>query len=136
MLPWLKVVWKETFSYHELKIEKPYIADWIGQCWATRCERKGRDIKDIWQQLAAWQIASLGVIALRLWTPGFSSADLANLLNEAAIVAGRRGKDKITLKEIDDTIDQIVVGMEGTKMTDGKSKILVAYHEIGHAVCQ
>ncbi|KAI3462258.1 hypothetical protein Pfo_018921 [Paulownia fortunei] len=75
----------------------------------------------------------LSVIAMR--TPGFSGADLANLMNEAAILAGRRGKDKVTLKEIDDSIDRIVAGMEGTKMTDGKSKILVAYHEIGHAVC-
>ncbi|XP_015879394.3 ATP-dependent zinc metalloprotease FTSH 6, chloroplastic [Ziziphus jujuba] len=76
---------------------------------------------------------SLSVIAMR--TSGFSGADLANLMNEAAILAGRRGKDKITIKEIDDSIDRIVAGMEGTKMTDGKSKILVAYHEIGHAVC-
>ncbi|KAK3027595.1 hypothetical protein RJ639_042271 [Escallonia herrerae] len=76
---------------------------------------------------------SIGVIAMR--TPGFSGADLANLMNEAAILAGRRGKDKITLKEIDDSIDRIVAGMEGTTMTDGKNKILVAYHEVGHAVC-
>ncbi|KAM7268230.1 hypothetical protein ACFE04_010396 [Oxalis oulophora] len=76
---------------------------------------------------------SLSVIAMR--TPGFSGADLANLMNEAAILAGRRGKDKITAKEIDDSIDRIVAGMEGTKMTDGKNKILVAYHEVGHAVC-
>ncbi|GMN42232.1 hypothetical protein TIFTF001_011441 [Ficus carica] len=76
---------------------------------------------------------SLSVIAMR--TPGFSGADLANLMNEAAILAGRRGKDKITMKEIDDSIDRIVAGMEGTKMTDGKSKTLVAYHEVGHAVC-
>ncbi|KAJ4832963.1 ATP-dependent zinc metalloprotease FTSH 6, chloroplastic [Turnera subulata] len=76
---------------------------------------------------------SLTVIAMR--TPGFSGADLANLMNEAAILAGRRGKDKITLKEIDDSIDRIVAGMEGTKMTDGKNKLLVAYHETGHAIC-
>ncbi|CAH1439178.1 unnamed protein product [Lactuca virosa] len=76
---------------------------------------------------------SLSVIAMR--TPGFSGADLANLLNEAAILAGRRGNDKITMKEIDDSIDRIVAGMEGTQMTDGKNKILVAYHEIGHAIC-
>ncbi|KAM7519904.1 hypothetical protein LguiB_018866 [Lonicera macranthoides] len=76
---------------------------------------------------------SLSVIAMR--TSGFSGADLANLMNEAAILAGRRGKEKITLKEIDDSIDRIVAGMEGTKMTDGKNKILVGYHEIGHAVC-
>lgn len=76
---------------------------------------------------------SLTVIAMR--TPGFSGADLANLMNEAAILAGRRGKGSVTMREIDDSIDRIVAGMEGTKMTDGKSKILVAYHEIGHAVC-
>ncbi|OIT39640.1 PREDICTED: ATP-dependent zinc metalloprotease FTSH 6, chloroplastic [Nicotiana attenuata] len=76
---------------------------------------------------------SLSVIAMR--TPGFSGADLANLMNEAAILAGRRGKDKITSKEIDDSVDRIVAGMEGTKMTDGKNKILVAYHEVGHGVC-
>ncbi|GLT56496.1 hypothetical protein SLA2020_295320 [Shorea laevis] len=76
---------------------------------------------------------SLSVIAMR--TPGFSGADLANLMNEAAILAGRRGKDRVTMKEIDDSIDRIVAGIEGTKLTDGKSKILVAYHEIGHAVC-
>ncbi|XP_016649275.1 PREDICTED: ATP-dependent zinc metalloprotease FTSH 6, chloroplastic [Prunus mume] len=76
---------------------------------------------------------SLSVIAMR--TPGFSGADLANLMNEAAILAGRRGKNKITMKEIDDSIDRIVAGMEGTKMTDGKSKVLVAYHEVGHAIC-
>ncbi|KAL5582286.1 hypothetical protein UlMin_014728 [Ulmus minor] len=76
---------------------------------------------------------SLSVIAMR--TPGFSGADLANLMNEAAILAGRRGRDKITMKEIDDSIDRIVAGMEGTQMTDGKNKILVAYHEVGHAIC-
>jgi len=68
-------------------------------------------------------------------TPGFSGADLANLLNEAAILAGRRSKTEISLKEIDDSVDRIVAGMEGTPMTDGKSKSLVAYHEVGHAIC-
>ncbi|KAJ8490262.1 hypothetical protein OPV22_011983 [Ensete ventricosum] len=76
---------------------------------------------------------SLDVIAMR--TPGFSGADLANLLNEAAILAGRRGKTAISSKEIDDSIDRIVAGMEGTVMTSGKSKSLVAYHEVGHAIC-
>ncbi|MEO1043802.1 MAG: AAA family ATPase, partial [Pseudomonadota bacterium] len=75
----------------------------------------------------------LDMIAAR--TPGFSGADLANLLNEAAILTGRRGKEAISLREIDDSVDRIVAGMEGTPMTDGKSKSLVAYHEVGHAVC-
>jgi cell division protease FtsH len=76
---------------------------------------------------------SLEVIAAR--TPGFSGADLANLLNEAAILTGRRGKTAISAQEVDDAVDRIVAGMEGTRMTDGKSKSLVAYHEVGHAVC-
>jgi len=76
---------------------------------------------------------SLEIIAMR--TPGFSGADLANLLNEAAILTGRRGKSAISAKEVDDSIDRIVAGMEGTIMTDGKSKSLVAYHEVGHAIC-
>ncbi|KAK6919684.1 ATPase, AAA-type, core [Dillenia turbinata] len=76
---------------------------------------------------------SLDVIAMR--TPGFSEADLANLLNEAAILASHRGKTSISSKEIDDSIDRIIAGMDGTVMTDGKSKSLVAYHEVGHAIC-
>lgn len=68
-------------------------------------------------------------------TPGFSGADLSNLLNEAAILTGRRNKDSITLLEIDDSVDRIVAGMEGTRLTDGKAKTLVAYHEVGHAIC-
>ena len=62
-------------------------------------------------------------------------ADLANLMNESAILAGRRNKTAISNSEIDDAIDRIVAGMEGTPMTDGKAKTLVAYHEVGHAIC-
>merc|ERR1711966_269868 len=76
---------------------------------------------------------SLQEIALR--TPGFSGADLSNLLNEAAILTGRRNKEVVSLKEIDDSVDRIVAGMGGTPMTDSKAKSLVAYHEIGHAIC-
>ncbi|MGB3534892.1 MAG: ATP-dependent zinc metalloprotease FtsH2 [Microcoleaceae cyanobacterium] len=75
---------------------------------------------------------SLEVIARR--TPGFTGADLANLLNEAAILTARRRKDAITMSEIDDAVDRVIAGMEGTPLTDGKSKRLIAYHEIGHAI--
>jgi cell division protease FtsH len=64
-----------------------------------------------------------------------AGADLANLLNEAAILAGRRNLKSISLREIDDSVDRIVAGMEGKPLTDGKAKALVAYHEVGHAVC-
>ena len=75
---------------------------------------------------------SLKAIARR--TPGFTGADLANLLNEAAILTARRRKDAITLLEIDDAVDRVVAGMEGTPLVDSKSKRLIAYHEVGHAI--
>ena len=75
---------------------------------------------------------SLESIARR--TIGFTGADLANLLNEAAIFTARRHKDAITLSEINDAIDRVVAGMEGRSLSDGKSRRLIAYHEIGHAL--
>ena len=75
---------------------------------------------------------SLDEIARR--TPGFTGADLANLLNEAAILTARRRKEAVTMREIDDAVDRVVAGMEGTPLTDGKSKRLIAYHEVGHAI--
>lgn len=75
---------------------------------------------------------SLKSVARR--TPGFSGADLANLLNEAAILTARLRKEAITTLEIDDSIDRIVAGMEGTPLVDSKSKRLIAYHEVGHAI--
>jgi cell division protease FtsH len=75
---------------------------------------------------------SIEAIARR--TPGFSGADLANLLNEAAILTARRRKETITLLEIDDAVDRVVAGMEGTPLVDSKSKRLIAYHEVRHAI--
>ena len=67
-------------------------------------------------------------------TPGFTGADLANLLNEAAILTARRRKNHIGLSEIDDAVDRIIAGMEGQPLVDGRSKRLIAYHEVGHAL--
>jgi cell division protease FtsH len=75
---------------------------------------------------------SLEGIARR--TPGFSGADLANLLNEAAILTARRRKEAIAMLEIDDAVDRVVAGMEGKPLVDSKSKRLIAYHEVGHAI--
>ena len=75
---------------------------------------------------------ALDAIARR--TPGFSGADLANLLNEAAILTARRHKEAVTMLEIHDAIDRIVAGMEGVPLVDSKSKRLIAYHEVGHAI--
>jgi cell division protease FtsH len=75
---------------------------------------------------------SLEKVARR--TPGFSGADLANLLNEAAILTARRRKDAITPLEIDDAIDRITIGLSLTPLLDSKKKRIIAYHEVGHAL--
>ena len=68
-------------------------------------------------------------------TPGFSGADLENLLNEAALLAVRRNKKKITMAEIDEATDRVLMGpAKITKKYTDKEKKLVAYHEAGHAV--
>lgn len=68
-------------------------------------------------------------------TPGFSGADLQNLMNEAAIVAARRNLTEISKEEIADALERIVAGPEksSSMMSDYKRK-LVAYHEAGHAL--
>ena len=68
-------------------------------------------------------------------TPGFSGADLENLLNEAALLTVRRGKKAITMSEIDEATDRVIMGpAKVTKKYTDKEKKLVAYHEAGHAV--
>ena len=67
-------------------------------------------------------------------TPGFAGADLANLLNEAAILAARRYKDAISELDIADAIDRITIGLSMKPMLDSSKKRLVAYHEVGHAL--
>ena len=68
-------------------------------------------------------------------TPGFSGADLENLLNEAALLAVRRNKKAITMAEIDEATDRVLMGpAKVTKKYNDKEKKLVAYHEAGHAV--
>jgi cell division protease FtsH len=68
-------------------------------------------------------------------TPGFSGADLANLVNEAALLAARRGKRFVTMSEMEDAKDKVMMGSERRSMvmTD-KEKELTAYHEAGHAL--
>ncbi len=67
-------------------------------------------------------------------TPGFSGADLANLLNEAAILTARRRKDTIANLEINDAIDRITIGLTLNPLLDSKKKWMTAYHEVGHAL--
>lgn len=76
---------------------------------------------------------SLANLAKR--TPGFSGADLANVLNEGAILAVRKNEAKVTMTDLDEAIDRVMMGpAKKSKKYTEKDKILVAYHEAGHAV--
>jgi cell division protease FtsH len=94
-------------------------------------------------RLAILQIHSKGItlgndvklerIARR--TPGFVGADLANLLNEAALLAARRDKPHVSMLEIDEAVDRIIAGLEKkNRLINDKERTIVAYHEAGHAI--
>ena len=75
----------------------------------------------------------LKVLAKR--TPGFTGADLQNLLNESALLAARNGKDKISMDDVDSSIDRVIAGVEKkSKVMTDKDKELTSYHEVGHAL--
>ncbi len=69
-------------------------------------------------------------------TPGFSGADLANLLNESALLAARYGKKEVESYDIDEARDKISYGRERRKLMDEEDKRMTAYHEAGHALVQ
>ena len=75
----------------------------------------------------------LKVIARR--TPGFSGAQLANIINEAALLAARRNADAVTMRDLEDAIDRVVAGLERrSQVLSDHERRLVAFHELGHAV--
>lgn len=68
-------------------------------------------------------------------TPGFVGADLANIINEAALLAARRGKDNVGMSEIEEAIERVMAGLEKKKrIINKKEKEIVAHHECGHAL--
>lgn len=76
---------------------------------------------------------SLKTIAMR--TPGFSGADLENLLNEAALVAARSDKQKIEMDDVDEAIDRVIAGpAKKSRVISDKERNIVAYHESGHTI--
>jgi len=76
---------------------------------------------------------SLEVIAKQ--TPGFSGADLANLVNEGCILAARRGKKKVTMSEFDEAVDRVIAGPERkSRVISEREREIIAYHEAGHAL--
>ncbi|MEN6389031.1 MAG: ATP-dependent zinc metalloprotease FtsH [Syntrophomonas sp.] len=75
----------------------------------------------------------LDILAKR--TPGFTGADLANMVNEAALLAARRGKSKINMQEMEEAIERVIAGPEKkSRVISEKEKRLVAFHEAGHAL--
>jgi len=76
---------------------------------------------------------NLEVLARR--TPGFTGADLANLVNEAALLAARQNQKKVTMQELEESIERVIAGPEKkSKVISEREKELVSYHEAGHAV--
>ncbi|HTH01083.1 MAG TPA: ATP-dependent zinc metalloprotease FtsH [Vicinamibacterales bacterium] len=74
----------------------------------------------------------LKVIAAR--TAGFAGADLANLVNEAALLAARKDKRAVEMKDFDEAIDRLIAGLEKKRVMSDKERRIVAYHESGHAI--
>jgi cell division protease FtsH len=79
--------------------------------------------------------STVTVEVLAKQTPGFSGADLANLVNEAAILGARRNKKKVGMSEFEEAIDRVIAGPERkSRIISEKEKLVTAYHEAGHAV--
>ena len=97
-------------------------------------DRKGR--KDILSIHARTKPLNNSV-SLNDWairTPGFSGADLANLLNEAAIITARQNMSTLGDNQIEDALERITIGISKSNLQDSTKKILIAYHEVGHAL--
>lgn len=106
------------------------------QVTVSNPDKKGREeiLKVHVKKVPLSKDVNLSVIARG--TPGFSGADLANLVNEAALLAARKNKRKVTSKDFDEAKDKVLMGSERKSMAmDDKEKELTAYHEAGHAIC-
>ena len=79
---------------------------------------------------------TLDVHKLAEQTPGFAGADIANVCNEAALIAARKGKTAVDMKDFQDAVDRVIGGLEKkNKIISPDEKKIIAYHEAGHAVC-
>ncbi len=79
---------------------------------------------------------TLDVFKLAEQTPGFAGADIANVCNEAALIAARKGKDAVDISDFQDAIDRVIGGLEKkNKIISPEEKEIIAYHEAGHAIC-
>jgi cell division protease FtsH len=79
---------------------------------------------------------SLDIHKLAEQTPGFAGADIANVCNEAALIAARKGKEAVDMEDFQDAVDRVIGGLEKkNKIISPEEKKIIAYHEAGHAVC-
>lgn len=79
---------------------------------------------------------TLDIHKLAEQTPGFAGADIANVCNEAALIAARKGKDAVDMSDFQDAIDRVIGGLEKkNKIILPEEKEIIAYHEAGHAIC-
>ncbi len=79
---------------------------------------------------------TLDVHKLAEQTPGFAGADIANVCNEAALIAARKDKDAVDMSDFQDAIDRVIGGLEKkNKIILPEEKEIIAYHEAGHAIC-
>lgn len=79
---------------------------------------------------------SLDIHKLAEQTPGFAGADIANVCNEAALIAARKGKDAVEMEDFQDAVDRVIGGLEKkSKIILPEEKKIIAYHEAGHAIC-
>lgn len=78
----------------------------------------------------------LDILKLAEQTPGFAGADIANVCNEAALIAARKGKQEVEMDDFQDAIDRVIGGLEKkNKIISPDEKEIIAYHEAGHAIC-
>ena len=79
---------------------------------------------------------TLDIFKLAEQTPGFAGADIANVCNEAALIAARKGKEAVDMSDFQDAIDRVIGGLEKkNKIISREEKEIIAYHEAGHAIC-
>lgn len=79
---------------------------------------------------------TLDIHKLAEQTPGFAGADIANVCNEAALIAARKGKDAVDMEDFQDAVDRVIGGLEKkNKIISPEEKKIIAYHEAGHAIC-
>jgi cell division protease FtsH len=105
------------------------------QVVVDRPDLRGREaiLKVHARGVALSEDVDLQVIAAR--TPGFTGADLANVINEAALLAARREKDAVGMEELEEAIDRVVAGLERkSRVMSEKEREIVAFHEMGHAL--